>query len=620
MRVGTVPFLNVKPFVGYLEQSCTAAAPVTLTYAPPAALAPLLLENRIDAGFVAAADFWQHRTRWVQIEEYGVACRGPVASVLLCHDAPLDRLQRIVADERSATSVAVLRILARYHWHICPEIVCGDVLAAQRQEACLVIGDQALGLVGMRPALDLGEAWFEFAKLPFVFGVWVARDEGTADALRALLRAGLDWFEAHFDSECARHARRLGLPLALVRDYLSQRIVYRLGTEEHQGLATFGRWLDRERAESIRPSHASATWWTVRRPRSRRRITPQEGIVLLEEGNLLDLGRRAHERRCELHNPNEVTYVIDRNVNYTNVCVARCSFCAFYRPVGDPEGYVLDREALFKKVAELVAAGGTTLLLQGGHNPQLSFSFYLDLCRELKKRFPTVQLHGFSPPEIVFFSRLFRLPTREIITALRDAGLDSVPGGGAEILTERIRKEIAGRKTRADEWIDIMRQVHQAGMTSTATMMFGHVETAAERIEHLERVRRLQDETGGFTAFIPWTYQPGNTALGGEEVGGVEYLKTLAVARLFLDNFLNIQSSIVTQGSKIGQISLYFGANDLGGVMLEENVVRAAGVSNCVSIDEFLALIRAAGFAPVQRDTYYNRIAAAPNAARSHEL
>lgn len=607
MRIATVPFLNVKPLVGLYETQ--ASAGVELVYAPPAALCDKILSGEAEAGFVAATDYWNHRAELVLVEEYGVACRGRVASVLLIHDGPLSRIRRIVADQRSSTSVAVLELLARYHWGLeAVEIVRGDVLEREPADAYLVIGDRALQGGAGRRSIDLGDAWYDFAQLPFVFGVWVARDAKAADTLRARLRDGLEWFEDNADTLCEQYAAQCGLTAVLVREYLMHRILYRLGTEEHQGLLTFGRWLDRLRADQLRPGHPSNTWWNRPRPRAARRVTPEQAVEMFERGELLELGERAHERRCALHNPAEVTYVIDRNVNYTNVCVARCSFCAFYRPVDDAEGYVLATEEMFAKIAELIAAGGTTLLLQGGHNPRLPFSYYTGLCAAIKERFPALQLHGFSPPEFVFFSKLYKRPVAEIIRDLRSAGLDSVPGGGAEILSDRIRVAIAGRKTTAAQWIDVMREVHRAGMTSTATMMFGHIETFAERVEHLERVRRLQDETGGFTAFIPWTYQPGNTALGGSAAGGVDYLRTMAISRLYLDSIPNLQASIVTQGSKMGQIALHFGANDLGGVMLEENVVRATGVYNCVGVAEFRRLIEQAGFQPVQRDTYYNRI------------
>ena len=265
-------------------------------------------------------------------------------------------------------------------------------------------------------------------------------------------------------------------------------------------------------------------------------------------------------------------------MNYTNVCVAKCNFCAFYRDVGSPEGYVLGFEELFRKIDETVAVGGVQLLLQGGHNPDLPLAWYEDLFRAIKARYPDFKLHALSPPEIIHISRLSQLPVQAIIEKLIAAGLDSIPGGGAEILVDRVRKHLhCDGKATADEWLDVMRHAHRAGLRTTATMMYGTVETDAERLEHLLRLRALQDETNGFTAFITWSYQPDHTELSGTEATGLDYLRTLAIARIVLDNFDNLQASWVTQGGKVGQLSLAYGANDMGSVMIEENVVRAAG-------------------------------------------
>lgn len=336
------------------------------------------------------------------------------------------------------------------------------------------------------------------------------------------------------------------------------------------------------------------------------RLTPETAQWLLAGGDLHELGRAAHALRLRQTDPGSVTYVVDRNINYTNICVSRCAFCAFSRGEGDPEGYVHEYEPVIRaKVAEAVSLGATQILLQGGHHPSLPLEWYLTLLRYIKRDFPQVTLHAFSPPEVMHFSRLCGLSVCELLLRLREAGLDSLPGGGAEILCDRTRHEVSPRKCSAGEWISVMREAHALGIRSTATMMFGHVETLAERVEHLERLRALQDETGGFTAFICWPYQPENTPLGGTPVGGVEYLRTLAVARLYLTNFTNVQASWVTMGPKVGQLALFFGANDLGGTMLEENVVAAAGTSYSLSEEELRRLITAAGFKPRRRTTQY---------------
>src|SRR6058998_1411922 len=336
------------------------------------------------------------------------------------------------------------------------------------------------------------------------------------------------------------------------------------------------------------------------------RLDRAEALELYRRAPATLLGRLADEIRARKHPGRIVTYIIDRNVNYTNVCVARCNFCAFYRPVGSSEGYVLGFEELFRKIDETIAVGGVQLLLQGGHNPDLPLTWYEDLFRAIKTRYPAFKLHALSPPEVIHLSRLSQLPVPAVIDRLIAAGLDSLPGGGAEILVDRVRTLLhcIGKAT-ADEWLDVMRHAHRAGLRTTATMMYGTVETDGERIEHLLRLRALQDETGGFTAFITWSYQPANTELGRMEATGVDYLRTLAIARIVLDNFDNLQASWVTQGGKVGQLSLAYGANDMGSVMIEENVVRAAGASYCMDEAEIVRNIEDAGFAARRRNMHY---------------
>jgi cyclic dehypoxanthinyl futalosine synthase len=336
------------------------------------------------------------------------------------------------------------------------------------------------------------------------------------------------------------------------------------------------------------------------------RVDRAEALELYRAAPTSTLGHLADAIRGRKHPDRIVTYIIDRNVNYTNVCVARCSFCAFYRPVGSSEGYVLGFEEIFRKIDETIALGGGQLLLQGGHNPDLPLEWYEDLFRAVKSRYPAFRLHALSPPEVIHLSRMSRLPVPHVIARLIAAGLDSIPGGGAEILVDRVRKLLnCYTKAAADEWLDVMRHAHLAGLRTTATMMYGTVETVEERIEHLFRLRELQDETGGFTAFITWSYQPEHTELGGHEATGIEYLRTLALARIVLDNFDNLQASWVTQGGKVGQLSLAFGANDMGSVMIEENVVRAAGASYCMDEIEIVSNIENAGFVPKRRNMHY---------------
>jgi len=336
------------------------------------------------------------------------------------------------------------------------------------------------------------------------------------------------------------------------------------------------------------------------------RITAAEALALYRHASTPLLGQLADGVRARKHAERVVTYIIDRNVNYTNVCVAKCNFCAFYREVGSPDGYVLGFEELFRKIDETVALGGVQLLLQGGHNPDLPLTWYEDLFRAIKARYPEFKLHALSPPEIIHLSRLSQLPVPQIIERLIAAGLDSVPGGGAEILVDRVRHLLhCYGKASADEWLDVMRHAHRAGLRTTATMMYGTVETDEERLEHLLKLRSLQDETGGFTAFITWSYQPDHTELSGTEATGIDYLRTLALSRIVLDNFDNLQASWVTQGGKVGQLSLAYGANDMGSVMIEENVVRAAGASYCMDEVEIVRNIESAGFVAKRRDMHY---------------
>ncbi|HYA12404.1 MAG TPA: radical SAM protein [Thermodesulfovibrionales bacterium] len=361
------------------------------------------------------------------------------------------------------------------------------------------------------------------------------------------------------------------------------------------------------------------------------RLSKEEGLKLLKKADLLELGRTADGMRKKLHPEGVVTFIVDRNINYTNICINKCSFCAFWKDEDDPEAYLLEKDELFKKIEETIQSGGTQILLQGGINPGLDIDYFLDLLKEIKNRFD-INVHGFSPPEISYMADRADLTIRETLQLLRDAGLDSIPGGGAEILSDRVREIISPRKIKSNRWLKVMEEAHRLGMKTTATMMFGSVEKAEDIIEHLDVIRRLQDKTGGFTAFIPWSFQPGNTALAKSieqraerlnppsppfaKVGkggitklypatAVEYLRILALSRIYLDNINNIQASWVTQGLKLAQVALRFGANDFGSTMIEENVVASTGVRYRVSKQDIIKAIRDAGFRPAQRNTFY---------------
>jgi len=345
-----------------------------------------------------------------------------------------------------------------------------------------------------------------------------------------------------------------------------------------------------------------------------QRLSPAEALRLYDLP-LAELGLLANHRRQTVkaaayggRGREIVTYIVDRNINYTNICNVYCKFCAFYRTERDSDAYVISMAEMDRKIEETIALGGTQILLQGGHHPKLSLQWYLDMLSHIKGKFPQVNIHGFSPSEFVHFQEVFQRPVAELIALFAQAGLGSIPGGGAEILVDRVRQRISPRKAMSDDWLGVMDAAHRLGLKTSATMMFGHVETPADRVEHLDRLRTQQDKTGGFTAFIGWTFQPENTLLKAPTVGAHEYLRTQALARLYLDNFPNVQSSWVTQGPEIGQVALQFGANDLGSIMIEENVVSQAGASFRMTVRDMRRLIEELGCEPRQRDNWYNLV------------
>ena len=373
-----------------------------------------------------------------------------------------------------------------------------------------------------------------------------------------------------------------------------------------------------------------------KRVKKSSRITKREGLNLFKNADLLGLGMMADKIRRRLHPEGTVTFIVDRNINYTNICINRCTFCAFWRDKKDPEAYVLDKKKLFKKIKETIDLGGTQILIQGGLHPKLDIDYYVELLKSIKKKFD-IHVHGFSPPEICHITDKADITLRKTIKTLKEAGLDSIPGGGAEILSDRVRKKISPKKIGKQRWLKVMEEAHNLGMKTTATMMFGSIEKPEDIIEHLDAIRTLQNKTHGFTAFIPWSFQPGNTQLAVKSsklrvkslkntsrltppygsrftVDGsrfypataVEYLRVLALSRIYLDNVPNIQASWVTQGLKLAQVALRFGANDFGSTMIEENVVASAGVKYMVSIKDILDAIKDTGFKPAQRDMYYN--------------
>jgi cyclic dehypoxanthinyl futalosine synthase len=336
------------------------------------------------------------------------------------------------------------------------------------------------------------------------------------------------------------------------------------------------------------------------------RLSFDEGLRLYEEADLHELGAAAHARRLAMHSPAVVTYVIDTTINYTNICNVHCSFCAFFRPEHHREGYTMSHDRVLERVKYAADQGATQIMIQGGVNPELRIEWFEALFERVRREYPEVDIHSLSVSEIVGLAHVEELPTREVLARLKAAGMKSLPGAGAEILVERVRKRISARKVKPHEWLGVMREAQLLGMPTTATMMFGSIETAAERIEHLDVLRQLQDETGGFTAFIPWYYVPYKTPLRGKEATGLEYLRVLAISRLYLDNFAHLQASWLTPGLKMGQLALFYGCDDMGGTIIEEQVVHDAGSTNEATRRDLEEIIIKAGYKPVVRDTYWN--------------
>ncbi len=336
----------------------------------------------------------------------------------------------------------------------------------------------------------------------------------------------------------------------------------------------------------------------------KNRITEDDALELFKETNLVELGKKATEIKKSFHPDNIATFVVDRNINYTNICTSKCRFCAFYREIDHPEAYLLSQKEIDRKISEAVELGATQIMLQGGLHPDLKIDFYQDMLESIKSKFK-VHIHSFSPPEIVHISEISKIDIKDTISKLKESGLDSIPGGGAEILVDQVRQIISPKKIKTNIWLKVMETAHNLGMKTTATMMFGSVEKAKDRVIHLKKIRDLQDKTGGFRAFIPWTFQPGKTEIGGEQTTGADYIKTLAISRIYLDNIENIQASWVTQGDKMAQISIFFGANDLGSTMIEENVVRATGLNYRLPQESLISLIKDIDYVPAKRNTKY---------------
>lgn len=656
LRVSAVTFLNAWPLVQPLVGRHLPADRVPRDDAGrplfhvdevlPSECARRLEQGECDVALVPVAACAAH-PEWEVVPEVGIGSRGPVHSVLLVSDVPLDQIETIHLDAASRTSAVLVQLLLRArglaprYLHAPHREGAGMV---RGRDAALVIGDAAMALHDrFAHVFDLGALWLEQTGLPFVFAVWAARPGALTPAHVTALQEARAYGLKH--AEELAHAYRAGLVRAgtpereLLSDnayanYLRRTIRYQLATKEREGLVEFltqGReaglltipGLDPEDPVHIRFAGGAApeALTTARRQRrpmqqdelleraaSGGRLDLAEGLFLYEHADLMALGAAADRRRTQLHPDGVVTYIIDRNVNYTNICVTRCKFCNFYTPPGGRGGYVLSRDELAQKFRETEALGGVQILLQGGLNPELGLEWYEDFFRWTKANF-SLALHALSPTEIIHIAQKEDLPIRDVLVRLRAAGMDSLPGGGAEILDDEIRTRISPFKNTADEWLAVMREAHALGMKTTATMVFGFQERPEHILLHMDRVRTLQDETGGFTAFITWPFQAAGTRLKlRDDTSPLRYLRVQALARLYLDNVPNLQVSWPTLGPEIGEVALRFGANDFGSVMIEENVVSQAGARFMMTATEIEEHIRLAGFRPARRNMRYDRL------------
>jgi cyclic dehypoxanthinyl futalosine synthase len=625
LRVASVGYLNARPLFEGLDRE-PASARLQLDCASPSEVARRVAEDEADFALMpvaAAATIGDLRI----VRGCAIASQGAVRSIAIVAERPIDTVDELAVDLSSRTSVVLARLVLRARFKGREPRLLGTtpkeaIESVSGSRGALIIGDPALDIEGRFPhALDLGLAWWELTGLPFVFAAWCGRPGALlADDERLLenaKRAGLD----RRDTIADEHAARTGLSASSLRAYLRGAIHYDLGDRERRGLERFYdeaagagllprarvRFFDDDRRK---PAPAPSLDSLLGRAADGERLSASEGERLGTEASLFDLGLAADAVRKRKHPQDVVTYIVDRNVNYTNVCTTSCRFCAFYRPPGHPEGYVLSRAELAKKLQEVVDAGGVQILLQGGLHPDLRIEWYEELFRWIKREF-SLGLHALSPEEILHIGRLESLSVRAVLERLHAAGLDSVPGGGAEILVDRVRRKIARAKCTSDDWLGVMRVAHQMALRSSATMMYGTVDTVRDRINHLVKIRDLQDETGGFTAFFCWDFQhERGTRIEPGDHGTVLYLRQQAIARILLDNVDHVGASWVTQGPEVGQVALRFGADDFGSVMFEENVVSSAGTTFCMNAEAIERRIRAAGFKAARRNVRYDWLTA----------
>jgi cyclic dehypoxanthinyl futalosine synthase len=617
IRAAAVSFLNAWPLTAGLDRSDR----VELVLAEPSRCAELLERGEVDMALVSVAGL--SKGEYEIVPGIAIGADGPVQTVVLAGEQSPVVWDEVFLDTASRTSHVLTRIVldemgVRPSYTLLP--ATEGLARAKGTKGALVIGDRGFD-VRANHVLDLGREWTRLTGLPMIFAVWAARPGrlGPED-VQELARAAQHGLGIRTEL-AQRFARERGGDPERYRRYLTQRIRYGLGPYELEGLE---RFLKMAAEKGFLPEIPLRFVDDVIRTRRTRRVVSldtalqkgadgerldrDEAELLDEKAPLLELGLAADARRRTLHPDGVVTYIVSRNVNYTNVCTTACHFCAFYRPRGHGEAYVLSRDELALKIDETVALGGIEILLQGGLHPDLGIEWYEDLFRWVKERWPRINLHALSPEEIWHVARTSDLPLDGTIDRLVAAGLDSIPGGGAEVLDDEVRRRIAPLKCSTDEWIGVMRAAHRKGLRSTATLMFGVGEEARHRASHLTRLRDLQDETHGFTAFICWPFQSQNTRLEAGDTSATAYLRVNALSRLVLDNVPNLQASWVTMGGGVAQASLHMGSNDFGSVMIEENVVSAAGTTFHMDSEEVERHIRDAGFEAARRNMRYERV------------
>jgi cyclic dehypoxanthinyl futalosine synthase len=623
VRLAAVSFLNTRPIIYGIERGLVGKDRFELSFDLPSRCAAAVADGEADLALMPIASYATAESELRVVPGVAIASRGPVRTVLLMGDVPWEAMETIFLDEASRTSQMLVRLLThergfRPRFESVPHDRIVDQIGGRK--GALVIGDTCFAASEKFPHVyDLGAEWTKQVGLPFLNAAWIGRPGAVEPGDVALLQESLALGLENREEIARSFAARDGADVELYRRYFQQNIHYGLGAAELCGAATFFDRAHRAGILGRKPVLALYPGKVLRKlvpggrsldsllsdAASGARLSAVDGVRMYEGASVYDLGRAADARRRQLHPAGVVTYIVDRNVNYTNACTTACQFCNFYRPPQDSRAGTLTRDALAQKLQETVELGGVQVLLQGGVNPELGIAYYEDQFRWMKANFP-LAIHGLSPEEIRYLSEREDLPIPTVLERLIAAGLDSLPGGGAEILDDEVRKRISPRKCNVATWLEVMRQAHRLGLRTTATMVFGFGETSQQLVAHLDRIRDLEDETSGFTAFICWSFQAEGTKLPlRDDTSATRYLRVLSLARLYLDNFPNLQVSWVTMGPAIGQAGLRFGGNDFGSAMIEENVVAQAGAVFKLSAADIDRAILEAGFIPRRRNMRY---------------